>query len=104
MLIDFKSVHSSQAKIFEQSMMSLFSGAAAGQPGVQADPSPEQMAMGFERIREAASLAMQSNADEITSVDPQFSQSIKDALKVGFPITQKMYTVLTSNCSLNFRD
>lgn len=65
----------SQAKMFEEKMAALF---GQGEP-VDAD----QITLGFQRIAEAAALAVR--ADPVTlptdSVDPSISQSISDALR-----------------------
>ncbi|XP_058120678.1 peroxisomal biogenesis factor 19 [Anopheles ziemanni] len=68
-----------QAKMFEQHMAALFGG------GEKVDS--EQIALGFQRIAEAAGMAIRSDgaaAEETTpasTLDPSISQSISDALK-----------------------
>ncbi|XP_055637662.1 peroxisomal biogenesis factor 19 [Toxorhynchites rutilus septentrionalis] len=66
---------SSQAKLFEEKMASLFGGGDA----VDAD----QIALGFQRIAEAAALAVRTDPATMPtdSVDPSVSQSITDALR-----------------------
>lgn len=65
----------SQAKLFEEKMAALFGG---GDP-VDAD----QITLGFQRIAEAAAMAVRAEpaAAPTDSVDPSISQSITDALR-----------------------
>lgn len=65
-----------QAKIFEKKMAALF-----GSDGRDVDA--EQMALGFQRIAEAAAMAVQSDANNPSAdaLDPTISQSITDALR-----------------------
>ncbi|XP_055593549.1 peroxisomal biogenesis factor 19 [Uranotaenia lowii] len=66
---------SSQAKMFEEKMAALFGG---GEP-VDAD----QISLGFQRIAEAAALAVRGEPDSAPAdtIDPSISQSISDALR-----------------------
>lgn len=66
---------SSQAKVFEEKMAALFGGGEA----VDAD----QITLGFQRIAEAAAMAVRGapNSAPTDSVDPSISQSITEALK-----------------------
>lgn len=65
----------SQAKMFEEKMSALFGG---GEP-VDAD----QITLGFQRIAEAAALAVRGDPGNMPTetIDPTISQSIADALK-----------------------
>lgn len=64
-----------QSKMFEKQMAEIF---GAGNQEV----TPEQMSLGFQRIAEAAALAVEPNAAQSpTQVDPAFTQSISDVLK-----------------------
>ncbi|KXJ83214.1 hypothetical protein RP20_CCG007979 [Aedes albopictus] len=67
---------SSQAKMFEEKMAALFGG---GSGEVDAD----QITLGFQRIAEAAALAVRGESTNPTTetVDPSISQSITDALR-----------------------
>lgn len=68
---------SSQAKMFEEKMAALFGG---GSGEVDAD----QITLGFQRIAEAAAMAVRGEATNPTpaeAVDPSISQSITDALR-----------------------
>lgn len=63
------------AKIFEKQMADLF---GAGDKEV----TPEQMSLGFQRIAEAAAIAVDPNSStQIPQVDPAFTQSISDLMK-----------------------
>ncbi|XP_052869071.1 peroxisomal biogenesis factor 19 [Anopheles cruzii] len=68
-----------QAKMFEQHMASLFGG------GVKVDS--DQIALGFQRIAEAAGMAVRAEGGgdapvaAVNSIDPTISQSISEALK-----------------------
>lgn len=65
----------SQAKLFEEKMAALFGGG---------DPvDAEQITLGFQRIAEAAAMAVRADpaAAPTDSVDPSISQSITDALR-----------------------
>ncbi|XP_058061233.1 peroxisomal biogenesis factor 19 [Anopheles bellator] len=68
-----------QAKMFEQHMASLFGG------GEKVDS--DQIALGFQRIAEAAGMAVRAEGGgdgpvaAVNSIDPTISQSISDALK-----------------------
>lgn len=66
----------SQAKIFEKKMAALF-----GSDGRDVDA--EQIALGFQRIAEAAAMAVQGDASNPPgeALDPTISQSITDALR-----------------------
>ncbi|XP_058447295.1 peroxisomal biogenesis factor 19 [Malaya genurostris] len=65
-----------QGKMFEEKMAALFGG---GSESVDA----EQITLGFQRIAEAAAMAVRSDSSTIPvdSVDPSISQSITDALR-----------------------
>lgn len=64
-----------QAKMFEKQMADMF---GAGDKEV----TPEQISLGFQRIAEAAAMAVDPNApQQIPQVDPAFTQSISDVLK-----------------------
>ncbi|CAO1329341.1 unnamed protein product [Diamesa serratosioi] len=67
----------SQSKVFEAKMAELFGAAGTG------EISAEQMQLGFARLAEAASLAVDPNSstDNTPQVDSQFTQSITDVLK-----------------------
>lgn len=67
---------SSQAKMFEEKMAALFGG---GSGEVDAD----QITLGFQRIAEAAAMAVRGEQTNPTpeTVDPSISQSITDALR-----------------------
>lgn len=66
---------SQQAKMFEKQMAEMF---GAGDKEV----TPEQISLGFQRIAEAAAMAVDPNASqEVPQVDPAFTQSISDVLK-----------------------
>lgn len=64
---------SQQAKMFEKQMAEIF-GAA------DKEVTPEQLTLGFQRIAEAAALAVDPNSAQ-PQVDPAFTQSISDVLK-----------------------
>lgn len=64
-----------QAKVFEKQMAEIF---GAGDKEV----TPEQLNLGFQRIAEAAAMAVDPNSSAQTpQVDPAFTQSIADVLK-----------------------
>jgi peroxin-19 len=65
-----------QAKFFEKQMADIF---GAGDKEV----TPEQINLGFQRIAEAAAMAVDPNsgAQQAPQVDPAFTQSISDVLK-----------------------
>ncbi|CRL01474.1 CLUMA_CG014477, isoform A [Clunio marinus] len=63
-----------QAKMFEKQMGDIF---GAGDKEV----TPEQLNLGFQRIAEAAALAVDPNSSQLPQVDPAFTQSISDVLK-----------------------
>lgn len=63
-----------QAKMFEKQMAEMF---GAGNKEV----TPEQLQIGFQRIAEAAALAVDPNAAESPQIDPAFTQSISEVLK-----------------------
>lgn len=64
-----------QAKMFEKQMAEMF---GAGDKEV----TPEQITLGFQRIAEAAAMAVDPNSSQTTpQVDPAFTQSISDVLK-----------------------
>lgn len=67
---------SSQAKMFEEKMAALFGG---GSGEVDAD----QITLGFQRIAEAAAMAVRGEATNPTTetIDPSINQSITDALR-----------------------
>lgn len=62
-----------QSKLFEEKMSALFGG-----PNNVA-PSAEEITLGFQKMAEAASLALQPDTENLA--DPQFTQSISEALK-----------------------
>lgn len=65
----------SQAKMFEKQMAEIF---GAGDQEV----TPEALQLGFQRIAEAAAMAVDPNSPaQPPAVDPAFSQSIADVLK-----------------------
>lgn len=67
-----------QAKLFEKQMEKLF-----GATGSE-EMSSEQLSLGFQRIAEAAAIAVDpSSTAQVPDIDPAFTQSIKDVLK-GF--------------------
>lgn len=63
-----------QAKMFEKQMTEIFGGG-------DKEITPEQLQLGFQRIAEAAALAVDPNKPELPQVDPAFTQSISDVLK-----------------------
>jgi len=64
-----------QAKLFEKQMADIF---GAGDKEV----TPEQISLGFQRIAEAASMAVDPNSSsQAPQVDSAFTQSISDVLK-----------------------
>lgn len=70
----------SQTKMFEEKMSALFGGGEGSGP-----VDAEQIALGFQRIAEAAALAVRGDPAETAvapeGVDPSISQSITDALR-----------------------
>lgn len=70
----------SQTKLFEEKMSALFGGGEGSGP-----VDAEQIALGFQRIAEAAALAVRGDPAETAAapegVDPSISQSITDALR-----------------------
>lgn len=70
----------SQTKLFEEKMSALFGGGEGSGP-----VDAEQIALGFQRIAEAAALAVRGDPAETAvapeGVDPSISQSITDALR-----------------------
>lgn len=70
----------SQTKLFEEKMSALFGGGEGSGP-----VDAEQIALGFQRIAEAAALAVRGDPPETAAapegVDPSISQSITDALR-----------------------
>lgn len=70
----------SQTKLFEEKMSALFGGGEGSGP-----VDAEQIALGFQRIAEAAALAVRGDSAETAAapegVDPSISQSITDALR-----------------------
>lgn len=62
-----------QAKLFETQMAAIFSS--------EGEVSAEQIQLGFSRIAEAASLAVDPNSTSVPEIDPNFTNSIKDVLK-----------------------
>lgn len=66
----------SQAKMFEEKMASLFGGGSG-------EVDAEQITLGFQRIAEAAAMAVRGEATNTSAetVDPTVSQSITDALR-----------------------
>lgn len=64
-----------QAKMFEKQMSEIF---GAGDKEV----TPDQISLGFQRIAEAAAIAVDPNtSSQLPQVDPAFTQSISDVLK-----------------------
>lgn len=64
-----------QAKMFEKQMSEIF---GAGDK----DVTPDQISLGFQRIAEAAAMAVDpSSGAQVPQVDPAFTQSISDVLK-----------------------
>jgi len=63
-----------QAKMFEKQIGQIF---GAGDKEV----TPEQISLGFQRIAEAAAMAVEPNSGQLPQIDPQFTQSISDVLK-----------------------
>lgn len=62
-----------QSKLFEEKMAALFGG-----PNNEA-PSAEEITVGFQKMAEAAALALKPETENLA--DPQFTQSISEALK-----------------------
>lgn len=73
----------SQTKLFEEKMAALFGGGGGGEGSGPVDA--EQIALGFQRIAEAAALAVRGDPADVAAapegVDPSISQSITDALR-----------------------
>ena len=66
-----------QAKMFEKQMTEIF-----GSTDKDKEVTPEQISLGFQRIAEAASMAINTEgASQMPQVDPAFQQSISDMLK-----------------------
>lgn len=63
-----------QSKMFEKQMSDIF---GAGDKEV----TPEQISLGFQRIAEAAAMAVDPSSSQVPTVDPAFTQSISDVLK-----------------------
>lgn len=74
----------SQTKLFEEKMAALFGGGGSGE-GSGGPVDAEQIALGFQRIAEAAALAVRGDPADVAAapegVDPSISQSITDALR-----------------------
>lgn len=74
----------SQTKLFEEKMAALFGGGGGGE-GSGGPVDAEQIALGFQRIAEAAALAVRGDPVDVAAapegVDPSISQSITDALR-----------------------
>uniref|UniRef100_A0A1Q3FBU8 Peroxin-19 n=1 Tax=Culex tarsalis TaxID=7177 RepID=A0A1Q3FBU8_CULTA len=74
----------SQTKLFEEKMAALFGGGGGGE-GSGGPVDAEQIALGFQRIAEAAALAVRGDPADVAAapegVDPSISQSITDALR-----------------------
>lgn len=72
----------SQTKLFEEKMAALFGGGSGEGSG---PVDAEQIALGFQRIAEAAALAVRGDPAEVSvapeGIDPSISQSITDALR-----------------------
>lgn len=64
-----------QAKAFEEKMAALFGAGGGGE-----SPDPEVIQQGFQRMAEAASMALNPETENIS--DPNFTQSITEALRV----------------------
>lgn len=64
-----------QAKLFESQMATIF-GAGEGKEVTQ-----EQIQLGFQRIAEAAAIAVDPNTTTMPEIDPAFTQSITEVLK-----------------------
>lgn len=62
-----------QAKLFEEKMTAIFGGPNGQQP------SQEEIQQGFQKIAEAAAMALQPDTENVA--DPQFTQSISEALR-----------------------
>lgn len=61
-----------QAKAFQDSMAKLF--------GEGGDPS-ESVALGFQKMAEAANLALKNDQEGLSKMDPEFAESIQEVLK-----------------------
>lgn len=70
-----------QAKLFEKQMGDIF---GAGNQEV----TPESLQLGFQRIAEAAAIAVDPSNTQVPDIDPAFTQSIQDVLK-GFAAGQE---------------
>ncbi|KAL1395120.1 hypothetical protein pipiens_002912 [Culex pipiens pipiens] len=74
----------SQTKLFEEKMAALFGGGGSGE-GSGGPVDAEHIALGFQRIAEAAALAVRGDPADVAAapegVDPSISQSITDALR-----------------------
>lgn len=72
----------SQTKLFEEKMAALFGGGSGEGSG---PVDAEQIALGFQRIAEAAALAVRGDPADVSAapegIDPSISQSITDALR-----------------------
>lgn len=65
-----------QAKMFEAQMSNIFGGTG------DKEISAEQLNLGFQRIAEAAAIAVDpTSSTQVPEIDPAFTQSIKDVLK-----------------------
>lgn len=64
-----------QAKMFEKQMTEIFGA------GSDKEVTTEQITLGFQRIAEAAALAVDPSSAQAPQVDPAFTQSISDVLK-----------------------
>jgi len=62
-----------QAKMFEKQMSEIFGG--------DKDVSSDQISLGFQRIAEAAAMAVDPNSSEMPEEDPAFTSSIQNVLK-----------------------
>lgn len=62
-----------QAKMFEKKMAELFGGTSGDAP------STEEITLGFKKMAEAAALALQPETENVA--DPEFTQSISEALR-----------------------
>lgn len=63
-----------QAKAFQESMAKLF--------GEGGDPAAaDTVALGFQKMAEAASMAMKSDQEGFSKMDPEFAESIQEVLK-----------------------
>lgn len=63
-----------QAKLFQENMAKLF--------GEDGDPAAaETVALGFQKMAEAAGIALGNDKEQPNSMDPEFSDSIQEVLK-----------------------